>query len=72
MVLHKGRYFASRWAHYESAQPGSFRLVPPVQRHGALAQDYARMQPMFLVPPPAFDKMMEQLARAEHHLNAGS
>ena len=69
VVQHKSRYFASAWAHYESAQPGTFRLVPPAHRHSALAQDYAKMLPMFMAAPPAFDAMLAQLAAAEEALN---
>ena len=71
VVQHKGRYFASGWANYASAQPGSFRLVPPPHRTAALAQDYAKMEPMFLTPPPAFDAVLAQLAEAERVLNEG-
>jgi hypothetical protein len=71
VVQHKGRYFASGWANYASAQPGSFRLVPPPHRTAALAQDYAKMEPMFLTPPPAFDAVLAQLAEAERVLNQG-
>jgi hypothetical protein len=70
VAQHKSRFFASAWAHYDTARPGSFRLVPPVARHGALAQDYAKMQPMFLSPPPAFEDVLGQLAKAEAVLNS--
>jgi hypothetical protein len=69
VVQHKSRYFASAWANYEAAKPGSFRLVPPAQRRSALAQDYAKMLPMFLAPPPDFDTVLAELAAAEHALN---
>lgn len=69
VVLHKSRFFASSWARYESAMPGTFRLVPPAPRHSALGQDYARMLPMFLQAPPTFDEVLRQLAEAEQWLN---
>ena len=72
VVQHKSRYFGSAWASYESAQPGSFRLVPPAPRQAALAQDYAKMLPMFMTEPPAFDAVLAQLAAAEQTLNGAA
>lgn len=66
----KSRVFARAWARYDLAVPGSFRLVPPPQRHAALAQDYATMRPMFLSEPPPFAALMKSLAGAEATLNA--
>ena len=69
VVQHKSRFFASAWANYQTAQPGSFRLVPPEHRRAELAQDYATMQPMFLREPPSFEELLNQLAEAEAVLN---
>lgn len=69
VVQHKSRFFASAWANYQAAQPGSFRLVPPEHRRATLAQDYATMQPMYLREPPSFDELLKQLAEAEAVLN---
>lgn len=69
-VVHwKSRVFARQWARYDLAVPGSFRLVPPPSRLDALKRDYARMQPMFLATPPAFDELLTQLDSAERMLN---
>lgn len=65
----KRRVFARGWARYDLARHGSFRLVPADSRLRALAQDYARMRPMFLSEPPAFSQVMDRLAQAEHTLN---
>jgi hypothetical protein len=70
VALHKSRYFASAWAHYDTARPGSFKLVPPAYRWTALGQDYATMRPMFMNDPPAFEELMRQLVAAEQALNA--
>lgn len=69
VVSWKSRVFPRSWARYDLAQRGSFRLVPPVNRQAALAQDYERMQPMFMSKPPAFVELMDRLGRAEHVLN---
>jgi hypothetical protein len=67
--IHKSRFFASRWAHYDTAVPGSLRLVPPVVRITALRRDYAAMEPMFLSPPPDFDAVVATLREAEETIN---
>ena len=67
--LHKSRYFASSWAHYESAVPGTLRLHPPEFRMAKLRRDYLAMRPMFIAEPISFDEMMSVLAEAEETLN---
>lgn len=67
----KGRVFPRVWARYDLARAGSFRLVPAESRRGALAQDYAAMQQMFISTPPAFEQVLERLAEAEARVNAG-
>jgi hypothetical protein len=69
VVQHKGRFFTSSWAKYRTARPGSLRLAPPFHRQAALAQDYAKMQPMFLAAQPSFEEMLGRLAQAERELN---
>ena len=69
VVEWKRRVFARQWARYDSAKPGTFRLLPPSTRTAALARDYAQMRAMFLTPPPDFDSVLAQLADAECTLN---
>jgi hypothetical protein len=69
VARHKGRFFASSWAHYDTAKPGTFRLVPPHARQAELARDYADMRPMFLGEPVPFLELVSQLVRAEEALN---
>lgn len=70
--LHKSRFFASNWAHYETAVPGSLRLAPPDARLTELRRDYAAMEPMFLSPPPPFDELLATLHAAEKAINLAS
>jgi len=70
VALHKSRYFGSAWANYESARPGSLKLVPPGYRWGAIEADYVKMRPMFLDEPAPFSELMHLLAGAEKALNA--
>ncbi len=72
VVRHKSRFFSSGWTHYETARPGTFRLVPPPARQTALARDYATMAPMFIGAPIEFDVMLQRLQAAERQLNDGS
>ena len=67
--LHKTRYFASSWAHYESAVPGTLRLHPPEFRMAELRRDYLAMRPMFIAEPISFNEMISVLAEAEEALN---
>ena len=71
VVLHKGMYFRSGWANYETAVPGTLRLVPPDHRLADLKTDYQQMQPMFTEPPPSFDEILDQLSRIEESINRG-
>ncbi len=68
--LHKSRYIASGWAHYDTAKPGTLNLVPPRFRWAALGEDYATMRPIFMTQPPPFADLMQQLAELEQALNA--
>ncbi len=70
VARHKSRFFASAWASYATAKPGTLRIVPPDARHAELVRDYDDMRPMFLGEPPPFDDLLGQLARAEEALNA--
>lgn len=67
--LHKSRFFASSWANYATALPGTFRLVPPGSRLAELRADYAAMRPMFLNEPLPFNEMLAVLHEAEQTLN---
>lgn len=67
---HKSRYFASSWTHYETAVPGTLRLLPPDSRLPELRRDYQTMEPMFLSTPLKFDEVITILREAEQKLNA--
>lgn len=67
----KSRFFPSSWAHYETAKPGSFHLVPPDFRVAELERDYREMQPMFLKEPPQFASVLSVLSDLERKINDG-
>lgn len=61
VVAHKRLYFPSAWAHYETANPGSFHLVPPEQRMSAFRADYARMREMIFGDAPVWEEIVQGL-----------
>lgn len=69
VVRHKSRFFASSWASYGTAVPGTFHLTPPEHRHRELARDHEAMRPMFLEEEPPFEELVAQLREAELELN---
>jgi hypothetical protein len=71
VVRNKSLMFADAKASYETARLGTLRLLPTDDLRGRLKEDYAAMAVMFMSPPPAFEDLMERLARLEEHLNAG-
>ena len=72
VAKHKSMYFASGWAKYNEARPGSLRLAPSQERKVALAADYAKMAPMFFdQPPPRFDDLIGRVEVLERQINAG-
>jgi len=67
--LHKSRYFVSSWANYQTAIPGTLRILPQESRIPELRRDYAAMQPMFFSSPPTFEDMLVILEEAENRIN---
>ena len=71
VVRHKSVYFASGWAHYETAHPGTFRLIPGEVRLSELRRDYARMHEMFFAAVPVFEDLISTLRVLEDRINQG-
>jgi hypothetical protein len=69
VVEHKQVFFASTWARYKTAVPGSFRLVPGEARLDALAQDYRDMREMFFGEPMSWEKIVARLRALEAEIN---
>jgi hypothetical protein len=70
VVEFKERFYYSSWAHYDLAQPGSFRLVPPENQWPALERDYRAMRDMFYREPPEFDEVLRALQALEGEINS--
>lgn len=68
----KRLFFGSRWANYETARPGSFRLLPSDERVPALRRDFNAMRDMYLGEPPSFDQVLEDLTELERRINSSA
>ena len=71
VVEFKQRFYYSAWAQYETALPGSFRLIPPERQRAALERDYREMRDMFYREPPEFAEVIQVLAALEDEINGG-
>jgi hypothetical protein len=69
VVAWKGQFFASGWARYDLAKPGTFRIVPPDERIPQLRRDYEAMREMYLSEPATFDEVLGMLAELEKRIN---
>jgi hypothetical protein len=62
VAKHKGTFFRSGWASYDTAKPGSLRLMPDKARIKDLRADYREMAPMmFDDRPPSFDDILARI-----------
>ena len=71
-MKHKLFFFACSWAHYETAAPGSFRLIPPKTRMEDLRKDYLQMNAMIFGQPPEWDEIIMGLTELERSINSQS
>lgn len=69
VVKHKSIFFASAWANYAAAKPGSFLLVPGQERLAALGKDYDAMQAMMFGDSPKWEDIIRELKRLEDRIN---
>jgi hypothetical protein len=69
VVEHKTVFFRSAWAHYRTAKPGSFHLLPQENRAPVLQRDYEQMKVMIFGEPPTWDEITKGLGELEHRIN---
>ena len=69
VVEWKSHFFGSSWAHYDQAKPGTFHLIPPLERLRALRADYQTMRDMYISEPESFDNILLTLADLENRIN---
>lgn len=69
VVKHKSFFFASSWANYATAKPGTLRLVPDAERLTALGADYNLMQAMMFGASPKWSDIVKELKQLEARIN---
>ena len=70
VVKFKQRFYHSRWAKYETAKPGTFKLLPTKDGEASLRRDYAAMRPMFFSAPPEWEDILIALGDLENEINS--
>ena len=68
----KMKFYPRGWAHYEDANPGTLRLMPPAYRFPALEKDYMAFIRMMYGEIPTFDEILDGLAGLEAEINKGT
>ncbi len=70
VIAHKSFFFASSWANYEAARPGTFRLLPDdAARLDNLRRDYEDMQAMIFGDAPSWHDVAGVLRDLERRVN---
>ena len=72
VVAFKQRFYPSRWARYEDAKPGTFKLIPAAERIIELRRDYRDMEMMIFGDVPTFDEITDTLRHLEGEINASN
>jgi hypothetical protein len=70
VIRFKKIYFAANWAQYDTAVPGSLRIVPREPLLAILRKGYQEMQEMFPTKPLCFAEILERLGVLEARINA--
>ena len=66
---HKSVFFKAAWANYDTARPGSLRLVPNPNLEAALRRDYVGMREMIIGEAPSFDDILQRIRTLETEVN---
>jgi len=69
VAAHKSAYYRSKQASYQTAKPGSLRLIPTQQLRDKLETDYKAMTEMFFGETLTFRDILETIAEVEDTLN---
>src|ERR1017187_4058966 len=69
VVKHKQVFFPSGWAHYDTAKPGSLKLVPDTETVNRLRSDYESMKEMFFGEVESFNSVMTTIRELQEALN---
>lgn len=66
---HKSVFFKAAWAKYETAKPGSLKLMPKAELITALRRDYSGMREMIIGEAPGFDDILGTIETFETEIN---
>ena len=69
VVEFKKHFYRAPWANYDSARPGSLRLLPQPHHRKALLEDYLKMRAMLFGAIPSFEIIEQGLAALENRIN---
>ncbi|WP_281438314.1 nucleotidyl transferase AbiEii/AbiGii toxin family protein [Rhizobium sp. 007] len=70
VAKHKTTFFRSGWSSYDTAKPGSLRLMPDEARIKDLRVDYRDTAPMmFDERPPTFDDILARIKEVQEAIN---
>jgi len=70
VVQHKTEFYYSKWARYDLAVPGTFKLLPIPERISDLRRDYESMKVMIFGEAPSLDDLLKALADLEEDINS--
>ncbi len=70
VVRHKKVFFRSASANYETAVPGTLRLVPGKELEAHLRKDWREMQEMLFGVAPTFDDVLKDVQEVEDLINS--
>ena len=70
MRVNETNFYHCAWASYDTAVPGTIKLLPPDHNRAALAADYRAMEAMLFGAIPNFDDILASLSELEFTLNA--
>lgn len=70
VISFKKIYFTANWAHYDTAIPGTLKILPNEPLREILRKDYQQMKEMFPGKPLSFDEILAKLEALQHRINA--
>lgn len=69
VITFKSKFYPAKWAHFETAVPGSIKLIPSQPRFAELISDYKAMRDMFYGDVPTFEEVIATLRILEEEIN---
>jgi hypothetical protein len=70
VVSFKQLFYPSKWARYDLAVPGTFKLLPEKERVDELEKDYKEMKAMIFEEAPLWESIVETMVQLEGEINS--